>query len=65
MALNTYMLSSDLESTMKTRYLSALYYKENSINTLVSDINLMEITEILKLFLHKCNNDRSFNQEDE
>ena len=59
------MLSSDLESTMKTRYLSALYYKENSINTLVSDINLMEITEILKLFLHKCNNDRSFNQEDE
>ena len=51
---------------LKTRrYLSAVYYKENSINILVSDINLMEITEILKLFLHKCNNDRSFNQEDE
>ena len=63
-----YLLSSDFESTMKLktrRYLSAVYYKENSINILVSDINLMEITEILKLFLHKCNNDRSFNQDDE
>ena len=37
---------------MKTRYLSALYYKENSINTLVSDINLMEITEKLKLYIN-------------